>query len=113
MELEELIERMETLAAAISGEKGKILAYIFKHGERTYDQLALFIDEAELKNDLEDLEGCGLVKPRKELLHPFRSEEVYSLSEKGLYYLMVLESMFEREDTFFEAFVLKLAEVVV
>lgn len=53
MELEELIERIEMLATAMSGEKGKILAYVFKNGERTYDQLTLFIEnENELKKSL-------------------------------------------------------------
>jgi len=95
MELEEFIKKVETLAAAISGEKGKILAYIFKHGERTYDQLAMWM--GDVRRHIEELEQMGLVKSRKEVLHPFKNEEVYTLSTRGEYYLRAIEEMFEKE----------------
>jgi len=111
MELEEFVKRIEKLGKAISREKGEVLAHIFKYRERTYDQLALAVDESKLGKCLRELEELGLVKSNKELLHPIRLEGVYTLSNKGLYYLTTLESMFERENTFVEAFVLRLAEL--
>jgi len=111
MEHDVLASKMDKLAKEISGEKGKILAYIFKKGDRTYDQLLVRFGEGKLRESIEELERNGFIRSRKELLHPFRQEKVYSLSDKGLYYLTLLESLFEREDTFFEAFVLKLVGV--
>lgn len=110
VDIEDLSRKVEIIGDAIAGKKGRILVYIFKHEERTYDQLSIAI-EGNIKKHLSDLEGLGFIKSQREFLHPLKLEDTFFLASRGMFLMRSLEAMLRREEDFVNYFVLPLVEV--